>query len=76
MYQHGRGVSKDINEAIKWFIKAAEQNDPDAEMKMGYLSAKGIGIKQDYQQAMNWFKRAAEHGDYKGYVNIGIMYDK
>ncbi len=30
-FQNGQGVAQDYNEAVKWFLKSSEQNDPVAQ---------------------------------------------
>lgn len=37
-YEHGRGIECDKNMAIQWYIKAAEQGEPDAIEKLKVMS--------------------------------------
>jgi TPR repeat protein len=72
------GVS-DEQEAIKWFRKAAEQGNPDAEDTLGVHYEVGEGVEQDYAKAAYWFRRAAEHvpnlgGAGQGRNDLGILY--
>lgn len=39
-YEAGRLVPKDQMEAVKWYRKAAEQNHPEAQFKLGSDSVK------------------------------------
>ena len=39
MYRSGKGVPKDIQEAVKWYRKAAEQGDPNAQYLLGAMYA-------------------------------------
>ena len=41
MYAKGSGVSKDDSEAVKWFRKAAMQNDPAAQTNLGVMYLMG-----------------------------------
>lgn len=41
----------------------AEQGDPDAQFKLGFLYANGLGIAKDDQEAIKWFGRSAEQGN-------------
>ncbi|EOF4705224.1 hypothetical protein [Klebsiella sp. RHBSTW-00215] len=34
-----------------WYEKAAAQNDPRAQVKIGVMYANGLGVNQDYQLA-------------------------
>lgn len=69
----------DKHEALKWFRKAAEQGNPDAEDTLGVHYEVGEGVEQDYGKAAYWFRRAAEHvpdlgGAGQGRNNLGILY--
>jgi hypothetical protein len=39
MYEDGTGVTRDINQAIVWYTKAAEQGDEDAKKALARLKA-------------------------------------
>ena len=62
MYATGRGVEKDEKEAVKWYTKAAEQNDSSAQNNLGVMYSKGQGVTQDYIQAHKWFNIAGMNG--------------
>ena len=49
-------------EAIKWFRKAADQGDADAQLLLGSLYLTGNGVPQDYVIAHMWLNLAAAHG--------------
>ena len=59
-YEHGEGVTKDEVEAVKWYRKAAEQNDAQAEHDLGCCYANGQGVTKDYVEAAKWSCKAAE----------------
>lgn len=59
MYKDGIGVGKNINEAIKWYRKGAEQKD--------YFNMKALADllyqEKQYQEAFKWYKIIVEeHG--------------
>lgn len=58
-YVTGKGVSKDLPEAVKWFRKAAEQGHAGAQYILGGCYANGKGVSQDYEEAVNWYSKAA-----------------
>ncbi len=66
-YRFGDGVKEDINEAIKWFKRAAIQGHTDAQRNLGdvYMAIS----KKD--EAMKWYERAAAAGDYFSARQIG-----
>jgi TPR repeat protein len=51
----------DKREALKWFRKAAEGGNPDAELVMGEHYENGDEVEQDYAVAAMWYLKAAEH---------------
>ena len=62
MYYKGEGVPQDYKEAVKWWRKAAEQGDAEAQSNLGEMYYKGEGVPQDYKEAIKWFRKAAEQG--------------
>ena len=74
IYEHGRGVPKDIATAITWYTRAAEQDHPGALASLGYMHAEGIGVQQDFVVALGYYRRAAEQGDAIALFNIGNAY--
>jgi TPR repeat protein len=66
MYQNGKGVPQDDAEAIRWYLKAAEQGNADAQNNLGLM----------YQtEAIKWYLKAAEQGNTGAQFNLGLMYD-
>ena len=63
MYANGEGVEQDKEEAVKWYRKAAEQGNADAQNTLGVMYDKGEGVEQDKEEAVKWFRKAAEQGD-------------
>lgn len=58
MYATGVGVPKNTAEAVKWYLRAAEQGDGQAQLLVGKL----LVNLQDYAQAYAWLTVAAENG--------------
>ena len=76
-YYNGQGVEQDLNEAIKWYKKAADlghgvarwnletiarQGHAGAQYNVGLLYHEGIGIKQNNVTAYAWWDIAATNG--------------
>ena len=76
MYANGYGVKKDEAEAVKWYRKAADQNDADAQRNLGVMYEKGRGVKKNEAEAVKWYRKAAEQGNAGGQRNLGVMYEK
>ena len=53
-------MPKDDAEAVKWFRRAANQGDGDAQASLGAEYRDGTGVPQDYVHAYMWFILAAQ----------------
>lgn len=74
-YEHGINfTSKNEEEAVKWFRKAARAGDDNAQFSLGYCYAEGHGVQQDYEEAVKWYSLAAEHGNVSAQNNLGVCY--
>jgi TPR repeat protein len=74
MYNNGEGVTKDYQEAAKWFRLAAEQGSVNAQYNLGSMYNNGEGVTKDYQEAAKWYRLAAEQGSVNAQYNLGLMY--
>lgn len=50
-------------EAARWWRKAAEQGDVEAQSHLGMMYANGRGVPKDEVEAVRWFRKAAKQGD-------------
>ncbi|MFH1371918.1 MAG: tetratricopeptide repeat protein [Planctomycetota bacterium] len=74
MYSNGEGVTRNSQEAVKWYTKAAEQGDVKAQCRLGFMYENGCYVTQDYQEAFKWYTKAAEQGNTGGQCALGKMY--
>jgi TPR repeat protein/putative methionine-R-sulfoxide reductase with GAF domain len=58
-----QAVRQDEKEAVRWFLKAAEQGNVPAQSKLGSLYLSGRGVTQDSNQAYFWTVLARASGD-------------
>lgn len=63
MYAVGKGVPQNYAEAFGWFRKAAEQDEPRAQFKLGVMYEGGVGVTQNIPEALKWYRRSARLGD-------------
>lgn len=63
MHSRGLGVAKDYAEAMRWYIKAAEQNDDLALSYIGFMYELGQGVAQDNVKAYMWFRLSVDKGN-------------
>jgi len=73
-YLLGRGVPRDIYQAIEWFRKAAEQGNYSAQIELGLVYFSGNGVLEDIHQAIEWFRKAAEQENSTAQFQLGRMY--
>jgi hypothetical protein len=62
-YATGDGVKLDEREAVRWFIKSAEQGYVPAQSKLGSIYYSGRGVPQDSTRAYFWMVVARLSGD-------------
>lgn len=63
LYQTGRSVIRDPRQALEWYTKAAQQDDPLAAWLAGSLIFSRDGVLRDINEAGVWFRKSAQHGD-------------
>jgi TPR repeat protein len=76
LYRNGKGVARDLGEAVSWYRKSAEQGNPFAEYDLATMYGEGLGVAQSYPDALGWYRRAADQGDPRALYNLGVMYEK
>ena len=74
-YYGDNGKSQDYVKAIKWYRKAANQGDSDAQYNLGYMYYNGQGVEQDYIKALEWYRKAANQGFVPAQHDLGYMYN-
>jgi TPR repeat protein len=70
------GTRPDFTQAGKWFRKAAEMGDPQAQFVLGMLYWSGRGVEPDAKTAANWLRKAAENGDAAAMRVLGTAYNR
>ena len=61
MYFKGNGVEQNIEEALKWYGRAAEKGNAMAQLKLGFIYEDGKGVPQDKKAAKAWYHKACEN---------------
>ncbi len=61
-FEHGEGVAKDVNQAIKLYCEAARLGDGEAQYSIGWIFANARGVTRDDEQAAYFFRLAADQG--------------
>jgi hypothetical protein len=74
IYRFGLGVEENINTAVSYYKKAADNGSGDAQCSLGALYYKGTGVTKNYTTAVLYFKKAANQGDRTGQFNLACSY--
>jgi TPR repeat protein len=74
MYYAGEGVAEDMAKAAEWFEKAAAQDHPDAQSKLGWMYAGGEYIPKEATKIVEWNQIAAAQGDARAQLALAAMY--
>ena len=74
LYDTGRGVVQNDQEALKWFKIAAEKGNATAQFNIGTMYDTGRGVAQNDQEALKWFRLAAGKGNASAQNSLGWMY--
>ncbi|MGH9515477.1 MAG: GAF domain-containing protein [Terriglobales bacterium] len=69
-YASGDGTAKDYHAALGWFLKAADNGNPRAAVKIASCFWAGKGTQQDFGRAYFWGLLAQAAGDETGRVIV------
>src|SRR5260370_499415 len=61
-------------EGVKWYRKAAEQNDAKAELNLANAYANGQGVAKDDAEAVKWYRKAAEQDFAQAQISLALSY--
>ncbi len=64
-----------MEEAVKWYRRAAEQGNATAQCNLGYCYDNGQGVEQNLEEAVKWYRKAAEQGNATAQCNLGFCYE-
>ena len=69
MYNLGRGVPLDVDQAMKWSKAAADQGNAEGQCRLGSLY-----LKTDTAKGLRLLKLSAEQGFADAYLMLGLAY--
>jgi SH3-like domain-containing protein len=73
-YLKGEGVSRDLNESMKWFEQAGNSGNVQAMFNLGAAYWEGKGTRQSYAEAVEWWEKSAAAGQSAAQYNLGLAY--
>ncbi len=74
MFYYGEGVTQSYSVAMVWYLRSAEQGDPQAAYSLGVMYENGEGADKSLDRAIEWYKLAIERGSQESTVNLALIY--
>ncbi len=74
LYEHGKGVKKDLKKALYWYIEAAKSGSPKANHNVGRFYKDGLGTQKDLNKAAKYFAVGASGGLAKSQYELAVIY--
>jgi TPR repeat protein len=71
MQLEGECIPRDVVEARRWALAAADQGIAAAMTRIGMLHHNALGVDRDPSEAARWWRRGAEAGDADGQAMLG-----
>jgi localization factor PodJL len=72
-FAEGKGVPQNLEEAAKWYDRAAKAGIIPAVFRLGTLYEKGMGVKKDVDLARRYYVQAADRGNAKAMHNLAVL---
>lgn len=60
----------DVVNAIRWYRKAAELDNAEAQTRLAYL----LDNSEENEEAIKWYQKAVQQGYAEAFYGLGIMY--
>ncbi len=73
-YANGDGVTKDMQEAVKWYTISAKLGQVEAQINLAGCYHYGEGVDKNLQEAVRWYRKAADQGYAYAQYNLGLLY--
>jgi hypothetical protein len=61
---------------LAYYREGAAAGDPNAQLRLAIMYAKGDGVTQDYAVAATWFHAAANQGVGRAQYDMGVIYER
>ena len=69
-FAEGKGVAPDLDQAVKWYDRAAQAGVVPAIFRLGTFYEKGLSVKKDVDIARRYYVQAAER---QGMHNLAVL---
>lgn len=71
---HGHGIEPNLEDATRWFNKAASLGEPRAYFALGEMQEYGMGCRINKLEATELYKKAANLGDPSAQLKLAKMF--
>ena len=58
-----------------WKLLAEQEDNAEAQLRLGQMYQYGFGVKEDDREAVKWYGLAAEQGNAEAQHSLGAMYE-
>jgi localization factor PodJL len=72
-FAEGKGIAPNLDEAAKWYDRAAQAGVVPAVFRLGTFYEKGMSVKKDVDIARRYYLQAAERGNAKAMHNLAVL---
>lgn len=72
-FAEGKGIAPNLDEAAKWYDRAAQAGVVPAIFRLGTFYEKGMSVKKDVDIARRYYLQAAERGNAKAMHNLAVL---
>ena len=72
-FAEGKGVPVNLDEAAKWYDRAAQAGVVPAVFRLGTFYEKGLSVMKDTDIARRYYLQAAERGNAKAMHNLAVL---
>lgn len=74
MHEYGDGVTRNLEEAARWYRMGADSGDSGAQLILGLMYSRGQGVPKEWTEAVKWCRLSAEQGNMVAQHNLAYMY--
>lgn len=71
-FELGKGVTKDLNKAIRYYQLAEKVKYVEAQLRLGLCYLNGMGVEKDEEMAFDRFRRAALQGSKEAIFYVAL----
>jgi localization factor PodJL len=72
-FAEGKGIAPNLDEAAKWYDRAAQAGVVPAIFRLGTFYEKGMSVKKDVDVARRYYLQAADRGNAKAMHNLAVL---